>query len=243
MNAYLLDDTVRSSDPQIIGPLLQRFVENIIHHANKHDLQLVLWEEMLLDYNLTLPSATNRSSRSDVVLQVWRSSKNLIRVLEQGYRVLFGDHEYWYLDCGFGAFVSPYPSGASPPGVPYNSSGGRRSRLKPPYLDYCSPMNNWRHIYSYNPLVNVTKDLQHLIEGGEVLLWSEQTDSIDLDSKLWPRAAAAAEVLWSGPRDTRRIDDAEKRLAEWRERLVIDRGVRAGAVGMTWCLMEGGCHY
>lgn len=239
MNAYLLDDTVRSNDPQTIKPLLQKFMDNVIRNARKHGLQPILWEEMLLDYNLTLPSTTNRS---DVILQVWRSSKNLIRVLEQGYRVLFGDHEYWYLDCGFGSFVNPYPQGLSPPGVPYNTSGGRHSHLKAPYLDYCSPMNNWRHMYTYNPLINLTEDLQRLIEGGEVLLWSEQTDPIDLDTKLWPRAAAAAEVLWSGPRDTRMIDDAEKRLAEWRERKVVDDGLQASPVGMTWCLMEGGCH-
>ena len=243
MDAYLLDETVRSNDPEKIRPLLQRFMDNIVEHANKHDLQLIIWEEMLLDYNLTLPSAMNESSKFDVILQVWRSSKNLVRVLSQGYRVLFGDHEYWYLDCGYGQFLNPYPGGTSPPGVPYNSSGGRRSRLEAPYLDYCSPMNNWRHIYSYDPLINITEDLHHLIEGGEVLLWSEQTDSIDLDSKLWPRAAAAAEVLWSGPRDTRMIDSAQIRLAEWRERIVIDRDVRAGPVGMTWCLMEGGCQY
>lgn len=39
------------------------------------------------------------------------------------------------------------------------------------------------------------------------------------------------------------IDEAETRLAEWRERMVIDHKVHAGPVGMTWCLMEGGCHY
>ena len=242
MQAYLLDDTVRSNDPDVIRPLLQKFTNNIIEHANKHDLQPILWEEMLLDYHLSLPSTKNQSSGSDVILQVWRNSTNLVQVLKQGYRVLFGDHEYWYLDCGFGGFLNPYPDGESPPGVPYNSSGGRPSSLKAPYLDYCNPMNNWRHVYNYNPLVNISEDLHELIEGGEVLLWSEQTDSTDLDSKLWPRAAAAAEVLWSGPRDSTTIDDAEKRLAEWRERVVIDHNVRASPVGMTWCIMEGGCH-
>ena len=73
-----------------------------------------------------------------------------------------------------------------------------------------------------------------------MLLWSEQTDGVDLDFKLWPRAAAAAEVLWRGPREEGELGDAEWRLGQWRER-VVGRGVRSGAVGMTWCLMEGGC--
>jgi hypothetical protein len=69
--------------------------------------------------------------------------------------------------------------------------------------------------------------MQGLIEGGEVLLWNERTDSIDLGWKFWPRAAAPAEVLWFGPRDTRMIDDAGTRLAAWREHRVIDDGLRA----------------
>ena len=74
-------------------------------------------------------------------------------------------------------------------------------------------------------------------------MWSEQTDSTDLDFKLWPRAAAAAEVLWAGPRDPRQMWDATWRLGQWRERLVADKGIRASPVTMTWCLMEGGCEY
>jgi hexosaminidase len=78
--------------------------------------------------------------------------------------------------------------------------------------------------------------------GGEVLLWSEQTDYHDLDSKLWPRVAAAAEVLWSGARDESMLEDASRRLGEWRERAVTDLDLRMSPVQMAWCLMEGGCN-
>lgn len=94
----------------------------------------------------------------------------------------------------------------------------------------------------YNPLANISVDLQDGIEGGEVLMWSEQTDSIDLDSKLWPRVAAAAEVLWSGVRQESMLDNASRRLGEWRERGVADLGIQMSSVHMTWCLMEGGCN-
>lgn len=74
-------------------------------------------------------------------------------------------------------------------------------------------------------------------------MWSEQTDSWDLDFKLWPRAAAAAEVLWSGPSEEGKVWDSDVtwRLGMWRERLVEEKGIGASPVTMSWCLMEGGC--
>lgn len=60
---------------------------------------------------------------------------------------------------------------------------------------------------------------------------------------LWPRAAAAAEVLWSGAKDeegkNRSQVEASPRLAEMRERMV-SRGVRAGPVQMVFCTQEEG---
>ena len=246
-NAFLLDDTVRSNSSEVLQPLVQKLMTYVTGLVSTASLQPIVWEEMLLDWNLTLSSAGSTGSDSSngttgAIIQVWRSSANLLLVLQQGYRVLFGDYNHWYLDCGHGGFINPYPAGFSPPGVPYNTSGGVASQIADPFLDYCNPLKNWRHIYFYDPLVNVTSDHEYLIEGGEVHLWTEQTDPVDLDQKLWPRAAAAAEVLWSGPRNASMIEDASKRLAEWRERVVVDHGVGAGVVQMAWCLMEGGCN-
>ncbi|OAG43629.1 hypothetical protein AYO21_02215 [Fonsecaea monophora] len=240
--AYLLDDTVKSDDPKVLQPLLQRFIDNVIDACIRHGLQPIVWEEMLLDWNLTLPSVLDNAPSRQTLVQVWRNSERIEEVLKRGHRAIFGDYHYWYLDCGFGVFLDPYPSGKSPPGVPYNTSGGYPSRLKKPYLDYCNPYHNWRQMYTYNPLGNISTHLQEGIEGGEVLMWSEQTDSSDLDSKLWPRVAAAAEVLWAGVREESMLEDATKRLGEWRERGVIDLGLRMSPVTMTWCLMEGGCN-
>ena len=85
-------------------------------------------------------------------------------------------------------------------------------------------------------------DLTHLVLGGEIHMWSEQTDPINLDRQVWPRACAAAEVLWSGAKDAqgqnRSQIEAQPRLAEMRERLVA-RGIMAEPVAMPFCTQNG----
>jgi hexosaminidase len=49
----------------------------------------------------------------------------------------------------------------------------------------------------------LTPDQQKIILGGEVAMWSEQINENTIDSRIWPRAAAIAERVWSpqGDRD------------------------------------------
>ena len=238
---HLLDETVQSSDYAVLQPLIQALMQRIYTHAVENNLRPMLWEEMFLEWNLTLTSPATKTNSIKPLVQAWRSSVNIASLLKANHKVIFGDSEHWYLDCGHGVFLSPYPTGKSPPGIPHNTSGGHPTQLSPPYLDYCGPYHNWRAMYTFNPLANISEELWLGIEGGETLMWSELTDSVDLDAKLWPRAAAAAEVLWRGPRQEAMLVDATRRLAMWRERVVSDSGVRSGMVQMTWCLMEGGC--
>ena len=46
-------------------------------------------------------------------------------------------------------------------------------------------------------------------------LWFEQADPAVLDARIWPRASAMAETLWSGNRD----ETGKKRYAEATDRL------------------------
>lgn len=66
-------------------------------------------------------------------------------------------------------------------------------------------------------------------------MWAEQIDPVNFDKQAWPRAAAAAEVLWSGAKDAsgqnRSQIEASPRLSEFRERLVA-RGVGAEPIQM-----------
>lgn len=216
--AYKIDPTVRSSSKEVIRPLLQAFTNHVVALVEKHNLTPVVWEEMLLEWDLNLPAST--------VVQSWRSTASLAKVVEKGHRALFGPCEEWYLDCGFGGFIDPDPSNPDTP-------------IKHPFLDWCSPYRNFRQILAFDPLEGVPEDRHHLVLGGEVHLWGELTDSVTLDGMLWPRASAAAEVLW---RVKGEVGEAStRRLAEMRERLVA-RGFRAGMVQMEWGLRNrGGC--
>ena len=93
-----------------------------------------------------------------------------------------------------------------------------------------------------------------MVIGGEVHLWSEQTDQHNIDRMLWPRAAAAGslftemqliigEILWSGRQESnginRTLTDAAVRLQEFRERMVV-RGIQAEPFTQQWCVQRRG---
>ena len=95
-------------------------------------------------------------------------------------------------------------------------------------------------MYSYDPIAaaGVEADEAALVLGGEAALWTETVDPVNLDSLLWPRLGAVAEVLWSGRTDASGVNrtqfDATPRLADMRERMVA-RGVGASPVQMIFC--------
>jgi len=65
---------------------------------------------------------------------------------------------------------------------------------------------------------------QARILGGEACMWTEQTTPRDIDSRIWPRAAAVAERLWS-PGEVSNVDDMYRRLTV--------ESLRLEALGLT----------
>lgn len=95
------------------------------------------------------------------------------------------------------------------------------------YLDHLD--TTWEEFYLNEPYVNITDPKQQaLVLGGEVCMWGETVDASDIFQTIWPRAAAAAERLWSSV-DTNTPAEFLPRLEEFRC-LLNRRGVAAAPV-------------
>ncbi|KAJ2523164.1 Glucosamine-6-phosphate isomerase (Glucosamine-6-phosphate deaminase) (GNPDA) (GlcN6P deaminase), partial [Coemansia sp. RSA 2049] len=148
----------------------------------------------------------------------WVNEDSVGKLVDKGFRVVASPWNKYYLDCGHGSWLSNF-EGAS----------------------WCDPYKGWQQIYNYNPLANITDpEKQSLVIGGEVALWSAQSDETTIDRYLWPRASAFAEIMWSGSIDssTNTTRDAAKvapRLTDHRFRMVT-RGIMATPLQPLWCV-------
>ncbi|KAK0464781.1 beta-hexosaminidase [Desarmillaria tabescens] len=168
----------------------------------------VVWEEMLLDYNIT-------TLGNDTVVMVWLSSEHAAAVAERGFKFVHAASDYFYLDCGAGEMLGNT--------VDQNS--------------WCDPFKTWQKAYSFDPTANLTEKQSRLVLGGQQLLWTEQSSPSNLDPIVWPRAAASAEVFWSGGGGNEtealaRLHDVGFRFRQ--------RGVGAIVLQPLWCALRPG---
>nr|XP_020659701.1 beta-hexosaminidase subunit beta [Pogona vitticeps] len=109
----------------------------------------------------------------------------------------------------------------------------------PWYLDYISYGQDWKKYYSVEPLDFLgCRAQKELVVGGEACLWGEYVDATNLTPRLWPRASAVGERLWSSKNVTD-IADAYNRLTEHRCRM-LRRGVAAEPLFVGYCSNETG---
>uniref|UniRef100_A0A8I5ZT00 Beta-hexosaminidase n=1 Tax=Rattus norvegicus TaxID=10116 RepID=A0A8I5ZT00_RAT len=107
----------------------------------------------------------------------------------------------------------------------------------PWYLDLISYGQDWRNYYKAEPLnFEGSEKQKQLVIGGEACLWGEYVDATNLIPRLWPRASAVGERLWS-PRIITNLENAYRRLAVHRCRMV-SRGIAAQPLFTGYCNYE-----
>lgn len=150
----------------------QRSVEERFDRVTNETIPIILWSSTLT----AQPNLLQYLNASRHIIQWWGNSETDIaevqHLIQNGFRIIFSNVDRLYLDCGFSGWTSDG-------------------------LNWCAPYKNWQGIYD-NLLVTLVGGPQniHLALGAEVTIWSEQIDPMNLDSRLWPRAAALAERLW-----------------------------------------------
>ncbi|KRT85125.1 glycoside hydrolase, partial [Oryctes borbonicus] len=105
------------------------------------------------------------------------------------------------------------------------------------YLDHLSNGGDWKKYYFCDPQnFNGNEEQLKLILGGEACMWAEVIDNQNVLQRTWPRAAAAAEKLWSAY-NADNIDYATRRMEEHACRL-NRRGIPAQPPnGPGYCLL------
>ncbi|XP_026830456.1 probable beta-hexosaminidase fdl isoform X5 [Ooceraea biroi] len=152
------------------------------------------------------------------VIQSWGGSNwpETPDLLEDGFRVILSHVDAWYLDCGFGR---------------WRESGEAA----------CGEYRTWQTVYNHRPWKEYPQQHLPLVLGGEAAIWTEQTGQSSLGPRLWPRASALAERLWSDlPTNTYSTDEnVYTRLAAHIE-VLNSRGIKTESMWPQWCTQNPG---
>ena len=220
-----------------MGDLYQVWVDRALPafraQANK---TFVMWEDVKISADVAATGVVPK----DVILQAWNNGLDHISNLtDQGYRVIVSSSDFMYLDCGYGGWVGNDPRynvmvnpNATDGSLNFNWGGTGGS--------WCAPYKTWQRIYDFDFTLNLTDTQKSLVQGAIAPLWSEQVDSVVVSQKIWPRAAALAELVWSGNRDAdgnKRTTELTQRILNFREYLVAV-GVEASPLMPKYCLQH-----
>ncbi|KAK7084802.1 hypothetical protein SK128_004139 [Halocaridina rubra] len=103
------------------------------------------------------------------------------------------------------------------------------------YLDHITYGTDWKTYYGCEPFsFNGTQTQNNLLVGGEACIWGEYVDKANLIPRVWPRASAVAEKLWSSMEQTQDVNSAAPRIEEFRCKL-LSRGFMVDSLGPSFC--------
>ena len=167
------------------GQIQHWFTHRLAELMARHGRRIIGWDEIIDDGEVP----------SDAVVMYWRSwvrPSSLLRALQAGHDVIQSPDSHFYFN---------FSQGKLPADPAYKPHGSLLAE------------QDWRHVYSYNPIPSGISDEQrrHLI-GLQANCWSESIADIDkLEYQTVPRICALAEVAWR-PAELRCPEDFLRRL-------------------------------
>ena len=136
-------------------------------------------------------------------------NQRLLKLLEKHGKRMIGWDEILTPDLPAGVVVQSWRGAES---LAAGARQGYSGILSAGY--YLNHKNTAAAHYLVDPLPaanGLSPEEQARILGGEACMWMEQASAQTIDSRIWPRAAAIAERLWS-PRNVDDLDDMYRRL-------------------------------
>jgi hexosaminidase len=239
MNCYNFSSLISTyfESGKTMGDLVQHWVDTAVpnFHAQANKT-LVMWEDIVISPDARASGIVPK----EIIMQSWNNGlENIFNLTRDGYRVIVSSSDFVYLDCGFGGWVGNDPrynvltNPNKTDGTPnFNYGGGGGS--------WCAPYKTWQRIYDFDFTEGLDDAQKALVQGAIAPLWSEQVDDTVISSKMWPRAAALAELVWSGNRDAegnKRTTELTQRILNFREYLVAS-GVGAAPLMPKFCLQH-----
>jgi hexosaminidase len=239
MNCYNFSSLISTyfESGKTMGDLVQHWVDtavpNFLKQANK---TLVMWEDIVIS-----PDArASGSVPKDIVMQSWNNGlENIFNLTRDGYRVIVSSADFMYLDCGYGGWVGNDPR-YNVLSNPNKTDGSANFNYGGFGGSWCAPYKTWQRIYDYDFTQGLDEAQKALVQGAIAPLWSEQVDDTVISGKMWPRAAALAELVWSGNQDAegnKRTTELTQRILNFREYLVAS-GVGAAPLMPKFCLQH-----
>lgn len=141
----------------------------------------------------------------------WRPQGAGAEAANDGYEIVRCPTTHCYFDFGQGVKDDPYV---------YFRDGDRAITLE--------------KVYSFDPLDGVEETAKANIAGAQCCNWAEKTtDRHEREWKLWPRALAMAEVLWTYPGPAERDYKEFERRAEVHRRRLIEDHVNCAPIAVA----------
>ena len=187
-----------------VGEIQPWLTRHLVEYLAKKGRRAIGWDEIFLasswekweDFKKAGGDSFNEFLPKTTMGMCWRPWGAGAFAANRGYEIVRCPTSHCYFDAGQGLAEDPFP-----------------------YFGGKVPLEK---VYNFDVLEGVDAEASKNVVGGQCCNWGEFTiGRIDLEWKLWPRALALSEVLWTYP-DPKKRDFGEfsRRAAVHRKRLI-----------------------